>query len=104
MKIIAGNYFGQNIQFVCECCNCIYEIESKDDWDIQMVYPNYCGFKYKIPEYRVTCPNCGHSKYLGYDPIDLKNTEMENLHCVWIPLLKKRKDWNKRYRVKPINQ
>ncbi len=23
MKIIAGNYFGKNIQFVCRCCNCV---------------------------------------------------------------------------------
>lgn len=31
MKIIAGNYFGKNIQFVCRSCNCVYEVESKDD-------------------------------------------------------------------------
>lgn len=66
MKIVAGNYFGKNIQFVCRCCNCVYEVESKDDWNIRMVFPNYCSFKYKVPEYEVACPNCGHGKYLGF--------------------------------------
>ena len=90
MKIVAGNYFGKNIQFVCRCCNCVYEVESKDDWNVQMIFPNYCSFKYKVPEYGVTCPNCGHEEYLGCDQDDLIGTESENLHCPWIPLLKKR--------------
>ncbi len=104
MKIIAGNYFGNNIQFVCRCCNCVYEVESKDDWKVQMIYPNYCNFKYKIPEYNVICPNCGYSEYLGYDSDDLIGTESEYVYCFWIPLLKKRKDWNERYRVEPIRE
>lgn len=73
MKIVAGNYFGKNIQFVCRCCNCVYEVESKDDWNVQMIFPNYCSFKYKVPEYGVTCPNCGHEEYLGGDDLDCKN-------------------------------
>lgn len=83
MKIVAGDYFGKNIQFVCRCCNCVYEVESKDDWNVQ---------------------NCGHEEYLGCDQDDLIGTESENLHCPWIPLLKKREDWNKRYRVEPIRE
>lgn len=31
MKIIAGNYYGKNIQFVWKHCNCVYEVETKDD-------------------------------------------------------------------------
>ena len=104
MNIVAGDYFGKNIQFVCRCCNCVYEVESKDDWNVQMIFPNYCSFKYKVPEYGVTCPNCGHEEYLGCDQDDLIGTESENLHCPWIPLLKKRTDWNERYRVEPIRE
>ena len=104
MKIIAGNYFGKNIQFVCRCCNCVYEVESKDDWNIRMIFPNYCSSKYKVPEYEVDCPNCGHREYLGCDQDDLIGTESENLHCPWIPLLKKRTDWNERYMVEPIRE
>lgn len=33
MKIVAGDYFGKNIQFVCRCYNCVYEVESKNDWN-----------------------------------------------------------------------
>lgn len=102
MKIIAGNYFGKNIQFVCKCCNCIFEVESKEDWNVQMIYPNYGSFRYKVPEYNVVCSNCGHSEYLGFDPDDLRGTECENMLCSWIPLLKKREDWDERYRVEPI--
>lgn len=35
-----------------------------------MIFPNYRSFKYKVPEYKVTCPNCGHEEYLGCDPDD----------------------------------
>lgn len=104
MKIVAGDYFGKNIQFVCRYCNCVYEVESKDDWNVQMIFPNYCSFKYKIPEYKVACPNCGHEEYLGCDQDDLIGTESENLYCPWIPLLKKRTDWNRRYRVEPMRE
>lgn len=102
MKIIAGNYFEKNIQFVCKCCNCVFEVESRDDWEIRMINPYRYG--YVVPEYRVTCPNCGHNEYLGFDPDDLKGTELDNLHCHWIPLLKKREDWDGRYRVEPIRE
>lgn len=103
MKIIAGNYFGKNIQFVCKCCNCIYEVESKEDWSGQMTFLGFPYFDdYKAFDYEVKCPNCGHSEHLGFDPDDLKGTDVENTWSVWIPMLKKRKDWNERFRVEPI--
>lgn len=34
MKIIAGLSFGENIQFVCKCCGCVYELESRNDFNI----------------------------------------------------------------------
>lgn len=103
MKIIAGSYFGENIQFVCEACNCIYEVESKKDWTIHQTYMSY-STKYSVPYYSVKCPNCGCCKDLGYDPDDLVGTEGENIYCYWILKLKGRKDWNERYRVEPIGK
>lgn len=102
MKIISKGYFGENIQFICECCNSVYEVESRDDWKIKMVYPSPHG--YKVPNYSVICPNCGSNIHLGYDPDDLLGTYAENTICSWIPLLKERKDWNDRYRVEPIRE
>lgn len=51
MKIIVSNYFDKNIQFAYRRCNCVYEVESKDDWNIRMVNPNYCNSQYRTPEY-----------------------------------------------------
>lgn len=105
MKIVAGDYFGKNIQFVCRCCNCVYEVESKEDWKFQMVSPYYSYIhKYEVPEYKVICPNCKHEEYLGFDPDDLEDTECENLICQWIPLLNNRKDWNERFRIEAIGK
>ena len=102
MKIIAGNCFGKNIQFVCKYCNCVYEIESKNDWEIHMVYPGISN--YKVPEYHVICPNCEADTFLGYDPDDLIGTDAEHTICNWIPFLKTRKDWNERYRIEPTRE
>ena len=102
MKTIAGNYFGTNIQFVCRYCNCVFEVESRSDWKINMFW---CKVGYKVPEYIVICPSCGYSQYLGFDSDDLQGTQYENLHCPWIPFLKEgRKDWNERYRINPIRE
>ena len=101
MKIVAGNSFGKNIQFVCERCNCVYEVESKDDWSVRMVRS---FFDKSVPDYNVECPNCGYEKHLGYDPDDLKETEYKNTLCSWIPMLKKRKDWAERFRISPIKE
>ena len=99
MKIIAGNSFGKNIQFICKQCGCVYEVESKDDWNVQM---NKIDWTRTVPEYNVECPNCGYIQPLGYDPDDLQGTDYENTICFWIPMLKKRNDWDERFRIKPI--
>ena len=33
MKIKSDGYFGKNIAFTCEHCNCVYEVESREDWE-----------------------------------------------------------------------
>lgn len=70
MKIKSDGYFGKNIRFTCERCNCEYEVESKEDWEMnQILIPVEYGFK-KIPEYNVICPKCNYKKYLGYQTTD----------------------------------
>lgn len=101
MKIIAGSSFGENIQFVCKCCGCVYELESRNDFNIRYTRVDYLNLK-RIPNYNAECPNCGLENPLGYDPSDLQGTDYENTYCFWIPLFKKREDWNERYRVEPI--
>lgn len=103
MKIIAGNSFGSNIEMICDKCNCIFCVESKEDWSIRMVSPNFYSMKYKVPEYSVECPNCGYIKFLGLDPVDLIGTESENLRCFWIPLFSRRSDWKERYKIETIH-
>lgn len=97
MKIICGDYFWKNIQFVCERYNCVYEVESKEDWsiDFHISFP----YKYDIPHYSVVCPNCGNIINLGYDQEDLQDTEAANTLCYYIPLLKQRSDWNDKFRI-----
>jgi hypothetical protein len=103
MKIIAGNSFGSNIEMICDKCNCIFCVESKEDWSIRMVSPNFYSMNYKVPEYSIECPNCGYIKFLGFDPVDLIGTESESLSCFWIPLFSRRSDWKDRYKVETIN-
>lgn len=95
MKIKSGGYFGKNISFTCERCNCVYEVESKKDWEIgQVSPPTEYGFK-KIPEYNVICPKCKYRKCLGY--------QMEDAPFMGsgvIDLLSEREDWEERFRVK----
>lgn len=104
MKIIAGNSFGTNIEMVCDVCRCIYQVESREDWSIQMVRPTFSAINCKIPEYSIKCPNCGYTKFLGFDSDDLKKINSENfnlnLSSLWVSLFKKRSDWEERYKVK----
>lgn len=37
MKIKSDGYFGKNIRFTCEVCGCVYDVESRDDWKINLV-------------------------------------------------------------------
>lgn len=91
--------FWKNIQFVCKICNCVYEVESREDFEVcfNTSYP----YKHDFPYYSVICPNCKHEEHLGYDPKDLEGTDAANILCSWIPLLKERDDWNERFRVEP---
>lgn len=34
IKIISGNLKDKNIQMCCEYCNCVYELEIRDDFRI----------------------------------------------------------------------
>lgn len=106
MRIIAKGYYDKNIQFVCKRCNCVYEIESKDDWTINYVYPNLYGpnMKMMVPEYSVECPNCGYEEHLGYDPEDLAGTNSAKTFCPHLSLLNKRNDWKERYKVDIVNK
>lgn len=101
MKIVYGNYYGRNIQFVCKRCNCVYEVENKKDWSIN--FKTCFPYSTDFPEYSVICPNCQYEEILGYDPEDIQGTEYANLYlsCYWLPLLKQREDWNERFRIEP---
>lgn len=101
MKIIAGNVYGSNIEMICDACKCVYHIESRKDWSVRMVSPNFSSMGYKVPEYSIKCPNCGCTKFLDFDPEDLEGTDLENLYCFWIPLFKQRSDWKERYKIEP---
>ena len=95
MKIKSGGYFGKNIAFTCDRCNCVYEVESKEDWEICQVFPpTEYGFK-KIPEYNVICPKCNYKKYLGY-----QTTDAPFMVSGIVDLLSEREDWEERFRVK----
>lgn len=118
MAIIHGMAIASMLTCRCEpfCINFKEEGRKHGHWFVldecanEGVYCSVCSKKvYKLyyanqklkSKY---CPNCGHEEYLGCDQDDLIGTESENLHCPWIPLLKKREDWNKRYRVEPIRE
>ena len=101
MKIISGNLKGENIQFNCHCCNCVYEIESRDDFDIRWIYkPVGDGFDYdiEIPEYSVICPICGRDIYVGLDEADYDGRFLRNCYNETIM---SRTDWKSRYKVEP---
>lgn len=94
MKVKSEGYFGKNIAFTCERCNCVYEVESREDWEINqtLILTEY-GFK-KIPEYNVICPKCKRKKYLGFDPSDAPY-----MASYIADLLSEREDWGERFRV-----
>lgn len=95
MKIKSDGYFGKNIAFTCKRCNCVYEVESREDWEInQISIPAEYGFR-KIPEYNVICPKCNYKKYLGY-----QTTDAPFMVSDIIDLLSEREDWEERFRVK----
>ena len=95
MKIKSKGYFGKNIAFTCECCNCVYEVESRDDWKINRIsIPVEYGFK-QIPEYNIICPKCKRERRLGFQTIDIPFV----VNGI-VDLLSEREDWEERFRVK----
>ena len=99
MKIKSKGYFGKNIRFTCENCGCVYMVESRDDWKInitEMTVQEDSKLSFKnIPDYSVVCPQCKHEKHLGFDPSDAPYMALSI-----VGLLSERKDWGKRFRVK----
>ena len=95
MKIKSDGYFGKNIAFTCERCNCVYEVESREDWEIQQITVQEVYGFIKIPEYNVVCPKCKHKKYLGY-----QRTDAPFMGSSVADLLSEREDWEERFRVK----
>ena len=99
MKIKSKGYFGKNIRFTCENCGCVYMVESKDDWKInisEMTLEEEDGklsFK-NIPDYSVACPQCKYEKHLGFDPSDVPYMA-RSIIC----LISEREDWEERFRV-----
>lgn len=95
MKIKSEGYFGKNIRFTCDRCNCVYEVVSRNDWKINRVsIPAEYGFK-QIPEYNIVCPKCKYERRLGFQTTDVP--------CIVngiVDLLSEREDWEKRFRVK----
>ena len=94
MKIKSDGYFEKNVAFTCERCNCVYEVESREDWTInQITVQEIYGFR-KIPEYNVVCLRCNCKKYLGY-----QTTDAPFMVSGIIDLLSEREDWEERFRV-----
>lgn len=98
MKIKSDGYFGKNIRFTCEVCGCVYDVESRDDWKINLVNmqiqeDSRISFK-KVPDYSVVCPKCKHEKRLGYDPSDVPYMTYSI-----VDLLSEREDWEDRFKV-----
>ena len=101
MKIISGNLKGENIQFNCTCCNCTYEIESREDFRIHWIYKpvgDWCDYDIQIPEYSVVCPVCGRDVYIGLDKADYDGRFLSNCYN---EVIMSRPDWKSRYKVEP---
>ena len=104
MKIISGNLKGENIQFNCICCNCTYEIESREDFKIHWVYKpvgDRYDYNIKIPEYSVICPVCSCDIFIGLDEEDYEGVRI--LRNCYNKIITSRPDWKSRYKVKPIS-
>lgn len=101
MKIISGNLKGENIQINCTCCNCTYEIESREDFRIHWIYKpvgDWCDYDIQIPEYSVVCPVCGRDIYIGLDKADYDGRFLGNCYN---EVITSRPDWKSRYKVEP---
>lgn len=105
VKIIAGDLRGKNIQIHCECCSCVYELESREDFTISWIYKpigDHYDYNTMIPQYSMTCPNCGHNVYVGLD-----NSDYEGGHFLkncYNDIIMNRPDWRTRYKTEPIKK
>lgn len=104
MKIISSVSMNDNIRITCQCCGCVFELESREDFNINRVFlPQRNGFvdySMMIPDYSVRCPDCGKEIYIGLDPYDTDYTT-PNALCY---AMTKRPDWKERYRVETIRK
>lgn len=102
MKIISGNLKNKNIQINCECCNCTFELESREDFEIHwVVRPYYDTYNYniEIPEYSISCPVCSHNIYIGLNEEDYEGVNI--MPGCLNKVIMSRPDWKSRYKVKP---
>ena len=102
MKIISGNLKGENIQFNCNCCNCTYELESREDFKINWIvrpYYDTCDHNIEIPEYSVSCPVCSHNIFIGLDEEDYEGAGI--LRNCYNEIIMSRPDWKSRYKTEP---
>lgn len=100
IKIISGNLKDKNIQIHCECCNCVYELETKDDFRINWMYKPFkdrYDYKTMMPEYSVVCPNCGHNVYIGLDKNDCGDVNF--MPNCFNSIIMNRPDWKSRYKT-----
>ena len=102
MKIISGDLKGENIQINCNCCNCTYEIESREDFNIHWILKplanGNCDCNVEIPEYSIVCPVCGRDIYIGLDKADYYGGFLSNCYN---EVIMSRPDWKSRYKVEP---
>jgi len=102
MKIISGNLKGENIQVNCDCCNCTYELESRDDFTIHWVLKpvgDWYDTSVEIPQYSVICPQCGRDIHIGLDEEDYEGVNI--IRNCFNEVIMSRPDWKSRYKVEP---
>lgn len=103
IKIISGNLLNEkNIQINCPCCNCTYEIESRDDFRINWILKpvgEWYDTNIEIPEYSVVCPVCGRDIFIGLDKEDYDGVGI--LRNCFNEVIMSRPDWKSRYKVEP---
>ena len=104
MKIISAGLKDKNIRMQCECCQCVFELESREDFKTKWFYgpPNeYSGVidnSVLFPEYIVACPICGHETTFAFDERDVGKGYFSTV-CGRLAM--SRSDWEERYKIKP---
>lgn len=107
MKILAGNLKGENINWHCQCCGAIFDLESKEDfyiigWIHRPDDAMNCNTNILIPEYGIKCPVCDSVFELGFDPADCgENLRRSGCRYPYEHTIFNRKDWKERYKTDP---